>query len=119
MAAALCGARSVVGIDVDQDAINSAEASATLNTLPDTIAFRVGDFRLNPPQPADIVVANLTGGMLTATAQQIAALVNADGQLIVSGFDQTEADTVIGAFCALTHQQRLSEDNWIALRLRA
>ena len=30
MAAALMGARSVVGIDVDQDAINSAETSAQL-----------------------------------------------------------------------------------------
>src|SRR5829696_6267444 len=38
MAAALMGARSVVGIDIDQDAINSAETSARLNTLPDTLA---------------------------------------------------------------------------------
>ena len=45
MAAALGGARRVVGIDVDADAIGSAEASARLNTLPDTIAFRVADFR--------------------------------------------------------------------------
>lgn len=119
MAAALRGARSVVGVDVDPDAINSAEASAALNTLPDTIQFRVGDFRINPPPSADIVCANLTGGMLTSTASQIAALVNTDGQLIVSGFDQSEVDAVIGAFCSLTHQQRLSEDNWIALRLRA
>ena len=40
MAAALSGARRVVGIDVDQDAIDSAETSARLNTLPDTIALR-------------------------------------------------------------------------------
>ena len=45
MAAALSGARSVIGIDVDQDAIDSAETSARLNTLPDTITFKVGDFQ--------------------------------------------------------------------------
>ena len=45
MAAALMGARRVIGIDVDQDAIDSAEASARLNTLPDTITFQVSDFR--------------------------------------------------------------------------
>ncbi len=49
MAAALGGARRVVGIDVDQDAIGSAEASARLNTLPDTITFHVSDFRSDPP----------------------------------------------------------------------
>jgi ribosomal protein L11 methyltransferase len=126
MAAALAGARRVLGIDVDRDAIDSALASARLNTLPDTITFSTGDFRSNP-RPlalrslgeggADIVLANLTGGMLTSTATQIAALVNSGGQLIVSGFDHTEVDAVIKGFSALTVQHHLIEDDWIALRL--
>ena len=118
MAAALRGARSVVAIDVDQNAIHSAEASAAMNTLPNTIEFRIGDFRATPQARADIVIANLTGGMLTATAKQISSLLRDDGQLIVSGFDHTEVDAVIAAFSGLTHQQRLTEENWIALRLR-
>lgn len=117
MAAALSGARSVLGIDVDRDAIDSANASAGLNTLPDTVTFAVADFRSDPPRPADIVLANLTGGMLTSAAAQIMALVKSGGQLIVSGFDHTEADAVINAFSAFTAQQRLTEENWIALRL--
>ena len=94
MAAALMGARSVVGIDVDQDAINSAETSANLNTLPDTITFVVSDFRHDPPQPAHIVLANLTGGMLTSSA-----------------------DGVLAAFPGFSERQRLTEDDWIALHL--
>lgn len=117
MAAALMGARRVAGIDVDQDAIDSAEASARLNTLPDTITFSVGDFRKDPPAPADVVLANLTGGMLTSSAAAIAALVRPHGQLILSGFDHTEVDRVLASFASFTEQQRLSEDNWIALRL--
>ena len=117
MAAALSGARRVVGIDVDEDAIGSAEASARLNTLPDTITFQVSDFRHDPPQPADLVLANLTGGMLTSSARHIAALVRPGGQLIVSGFDHTEVDAVSAAFAARTETQRLTEDSWIALRL--
>jgi ribosomal protein L11 methyltransferase len=117
MAAALSGARTVLGIDIDRDAITSAEASARLNTLPDVITFTVGDFRRDSPGPADIVLANLTGGMLTATASQIMSLVKPDGQLIVSGFDDTEVDAVINAFSAFTAQHRLSEEHWIALRL--
>jgi len=119
MAAALMGARSVIGIDIDQDAIDSAEASARMNTLPDTIAFQVLDFRNDPPTPADLVLANLTGGMLTSSAAAIAALVRPHGRLILSGFDHTEVDRVIAAFDRFMERQRLSEDNWLALHLQA
>lgn len=118
MAAALRGARKVVGIDVDVDAIGSAEASAALNTLPDTIEFRVSDFRSSPPAPADVVLANLTGGMLTSSASAVAALVRAGGQMILSGFDHTEVDAVVAAFPGFAEEARLSEDSWIGLRLR-
>lgn len=118
MAAALSGARSVVGIDIDQDAIDSAESSAQLNTLPDTITFQVSDFRRQPPQPADLVLANLTGGMLTSSAQAIAFLVRPQGQLIVSGFDHSEVDAVTRAFGSLRETARLTDDSWIALILK-
>jgi ribosomal protein L11 methyltransferase len=118
MAAALRGARSVVGIDVDQDAIDSAETSARMNTLPDTITFQVADFRQSAPAAADIVLANLTGGMLTSSAASIAALVRPHGQVILSGFDHTEVDRVLAAFASFTERQRLSEDNWMALQLQ-
>ena len=118
MAAALSGARSVLGIDIDQDAINSAETSAALNTLPDTITFKVGDFRSDPPKAADLVLANLTGGMLTSSAASIAALVKRDGALIVSGFDHTEVEGVLAAFGGFSERRRLGEDNWIALHLQ-
>jgi ribosomal protein L11 methyltransferase len=119
MAAALMGARTVVGIDIDQDAIDSAETSARMNTLPDTITFQVLDFRNDPPKPADLVLANLTGGMLTSSAASIAALVRPSGELILSGFDHTEVDRVVEAFAGFAELKRLSEDNWIALRLQA
>lgn len=118
MAAALSGARRVIGIDVDVDAIQSAETSARLNTLPDTIEFQVSDFRSAPPAPADLVLANLTGGMLTSSGSQIATLVKPGGQMVLSGFDHTEVDGVLAAFPGFAEIQRLTEDTWIALHLR-
>lgn len=117
MAAALSGARRVLGIDVDVDAIQSAETSARMNTLPNTIEFQVSDFRSAPPAPAEVVLANLTGGMLTSSGPQIAALVKPGGQMILSGFDHTEVDGVLAAFPGFTVLQRLTEDHWIALHL--
>ena len=119
MAAALSGARHVLGIDVDVDAIQSAETSARMNTLPDTLKFQVSDFRSSPPAAADVVLANLTGGMLTSSGPAIAVLVKAGGQIILSGFDHTEVDAVLAAFGGFTETARLTEDHWIALLLRA
>ena len=117
MAAALRGARRVLGIDVDADAIGSAEASAALNTLPDTIEFRVADFRSAPPNAADVVLANLTGGMLTSTSAILATFVRPGGNLIVSGFDHTEVNAVREAFADFVEHSHLTEDSWMALRL--
>ena len=117
MAAALSGARRVIGIDVDGDAIQSAETSARMNTLPDTLEFQVSDFRSSPPSPADLVLANLTGGMLTSSGSQIDALVKPGGQMILSGFDHTEVDAVLAAFPGFSEVRRLTEETWIALHL--
>lgn len=117
MATALRAARSVVGLDVDTDAIASAETSARLNPLPPVIRFRVADFRTDVPVAADLVLANLTAGMLTSTAAALGALVRPGGTLIVSGFDHTEVDAVIAAFAAFVVTAQLTEDTWIALRL--
>ena len=45
MAAALTGARAVLAVDADPDAIESARASASLNALPVPVDFAVSDFR--------------------------------------------------------------------------
>ncbi len=117
MAAALGGARDVLGLDVDPDAIDAATSSAAMNPLPPVIHFEVGDFRIAPPGPADLVLANLTGGMLRSTAASLAALRAPGGRLILSGFDHTEVDAVRAAFAELSEVGRLDEDGWVALDL--
>lgn len=118
MAAALRGARSVRAIDVDEDAITSAEASARLNPPLPNLRFQIADFRSASLVPADIVVANLTGGMLTSAAGAIEPLVRPGGQLIISGFDEGEVDGVRAALSAFDQIERASEDTWVALSLR-
>jgi ribosomal protein L11 methyltransferase len=118
MAAALKSARAVIAIDVDTDAIASAETSAKLNTLPDTIEFRVADFRSSSIGTGNLVLANLTGGMLTSAATDIAKLVRPGGEMILSGFDHTEINRVVAAFDSFTERSRLSEDTWMALHLQ-
>jgi ribosomal protein L11 methyltransferase len=117
MAAALSGAADVLGLDIDQDAVNSAVTSAALNPLPPVVRFEVSDFRANPPAPADLVMANLTGGMLRTTARLLVSLKRPGGTLLVSGFDHSEIDAVRAAFHDLAEVERLEEASWMALRL--
>jgi len=117
MAAALSGASEVIGVDVDQDAIDSALTSARLNPLPPVVQFVRADFRQTPYAPADIVCANLTGGMLRTTAAELRRLVRPGGTLIISGFDREEEPEVARAFLPLQPQARLEEATWVALHL--
>ena len=107
----------MLGLDVDQDAIDSARASSTLNPLPPVIRFETADFRMTPPAPADLVLANLTGGMLRLTAATLTSLVRPGGLLIVSGFDESEEPAVREAFAGLDLAQRLEEESWVAFHL--
>jgi ribosomal protein L11 methyltransferase len=120
--AALCGARSVVAVDVDPDAIESARASHALNPQARGIEWLIDDFRDPGWAPAaggrqwDLVMANLTGGMLRSSADRIRALVSPRGRLIVSGFDTDERPLVEHAL-ALTVGHAYVEDNWVGLSL--
>jgi ribosomal protein L11 methyltransferase len=119
IASALLGARSVRAIDVDEDALESARENVALNidalaaagVLPVVAAGNLRD----GVGPADLVIANLTGGLLIAAAAPLAAAVRPGGQLLVSGFQPPEADAVLAALApsgALVDRRR--EGDWEA-----
>lgn len=117
MAAALSGAAEVVALDIDQDAIDAALASAALNPLPPGIRFETVDFRTARTAPADLVIANLTGGMLRTTAATLSAAVRPGGTLVLSGFDESEEADVRAAFSPHPVIERLEEASWVAIKL--
>jgi ribosomal protein L11 methyltransferase len=123
MAAFASGARDVIGVDIDQDAIDSARQSAALNRRVGNIHWLVGDFRNRgwdalTGGPFDVVLANLTGGMLISSADRIRELIKRDGVLICSGFDENEADAVERAL-GLRIKARYVEETWVGLTLQA
>jgi len=113
IAAVKLGARAAVGIDVDPDALENAKENATLNELGDRVEFKLGDFR-EMSLRADIVTANLTGGLLERSAAQLAATVEPGGYLVVSGFMDVEKAQVSHALEPLLVLERLDqEDEWM------
>jgi ribosomal protein L11 methyltransferase len=108
------GAAAVTGVDDDPDAIASARENLALNGVTTGVDLREGDFRAMPDVESDVVVANLTGGLLIRGADVLAGAVAAGGSLVVSGVLRSEEADVVAAFAPrLTVVDRLSEDEWI------
>ena len=121
MAAFVSGTREVIAVDIDPDAIDSARQSARLNPRIGRIHWLVGDFRDRgwdalAGAPFDVVLANLTGGMLRSSAPRIKELLRPHGLLICSGFDQDEQPHVETAL-ALRRHAEFVEERWVGLVL--
>ena len=113
IAAVKLGARSAVGIDIDPDALDNARENSGLNQMGDRVRFEEGDFR-DMAGGANVVVANLTGGLLERSAKALAAMVAPDGFLIVSGFMDSEKAAVVPALERfLTLQAIAQEEEWM------
>jgi ribosomal protein L11 methyltransferase len=95
-AAAQLGARVALGIDIDPDALRSANDNLALNPAADVVRFEAADL-CEITTASDVVLANLTGGMLERFASKLAELVRPGGHLIVSGFMEGET-AVLSAF---------------------
>jgi ribosomal protein L11 methyltransferase len=118
IAASLLGAADVTGIDDDADAIQAAWDNLALNTGA-TVSLIVGDLRETALSRADIVFANITGGLIMASADRLVQLVAAEGRLILSGFQTHEEAAVVAAFPGWHVAHRGEEESWVAVTLRA
>jgi len=116
IAAAKLGAASVLAVEVDADALESARTNAGFNGHPPALSFMEADFRSEPLPPADIVLANLTGGMLAASAGAVMGVCKPGGVVILSGITTEEARGVAEAFQRHARiQTREDEDGWVSL----
>ena len=123
LAAWRLGARDVVALDVDPDAVESARENVGLNDASSAIRVVEGDLAAAAgiASPADLVTANLTGALLTRAASELTGLARPSGAMVVSGVLSTEADGVAAAFAAAGWVVAASadEDEWVGLLFRS
>ena len=122
IAALRLGASDVIAVDYDIDAIVSARESAELNHVTSGLDIRQADLERDGTvagAPFDVIIANLTGGLLIRLVDCLVAMTTPGGSLILSGITLAEGDEVttafMGAGCQLA--ERREEDGWIGLRL--
>jgi ribosomal protein L11 methyltransferase len=118
IAARRLGASGVLAIDDDPDAIASAEANVRLNQE-SRIALEIADFRSAKIGQFDLVIANLTGALLIASADRLESLSILDGHLILSGFMEHEEQEVLRTFGGCALEWRAQEDEWVCFSLIA
>lgn len=115
--ASLLGAGNVIALDDDADAVRAARENLELNPRA-RVSLRVGDLRDAQAAWADLVLANLTGGLLISAAAQLQQLTGAGGRLILSGFVEHEEQHVLDAYSNLAVEHRAQEDEWLCVTLR-
>jgi len=116
IAARRFGASGVLAIDDDPDAIAAAEANVKLNQE-SRIALEVADFRTAKMGRFDLVIANLTGALLIASADRLESLAIPNGRLILSGLMDHEEREVLRAFGRCALESRAQEDEWVCVSL--
>ena len=114
IAASLLGASRSVGIDDDADAITAARENLERNPQAEATLL-VADLRATDVGSADVVIANLTGGLLISAARTLQDLVARGGSLVLSGLMAVEETDVIAAFPAWSVDYRSEEDEWLCV----
>jgi ribosomal protein L11 methyltransferase len=123
IAALRLGASEAVAVDYDIDSIVCARESADLNHITAGLDIRQVDLEREGTvagAPFDLVIANLTGGLLIRLVNRLVSMTVPGGALVLSGITLAEGDDVIAAFtnaeCEVVTQR--DEDGWIGLSLR-
>ncbi len=96
IAALLLGARSVLAIDHDPQALQATADNAKKNGVANQLTIALPENA--PNDPADIVLANILAGPLIELAPKLASMVKPGGEIILSGILQEQAATVCAAY---------------------
>jgi ribosomal protein L11 methyltransferase len=113
------GAAYVEGIDIDEWAYNNAMENVQRNGVEMTI--RIGDASLlaNQSDKFDLIIANINRNILLNDMASYAAVLNAGGTLLLSGFYESDIPALQqhAESLGLQLHQTKSRQSWAALRL--
>jgi len=109
------GAEQILGIDIDQWAVNSSVENAALNKVSNLEIIR-GGAEVIPPGKFDLICANIQRNILLNDMHLYIKALKNGGELIMSGFYTEDLETIKGRAAELGLQfLRYSEnDRWVA-----
>ncbi|WP_432696462.1 50S ribosomal protein L11 methyltransferase [Marinobacterium sp. YM272] len=115
IAALLLGAREVVAVDIDPQALTATRDNLERNKLSEEL-LQVYLPAATPKVQADTLVANILAGPLVELAPTLQALVRPGGKLLLSGLLAEQADEVSTAYSEwFDMEPAVEKDGWIRL----
>jgi ribosomal protein L11 methyltransferase len=115
IAAARLGAKSVIAIDIDAQALVSTQANARANPPTDQL-IEIRSTEDPRPDAVDVVIANILSMPLKLLAPVLIDLVKDGGTLVLSGVLERQADEVTSAYAPRIPLTVVAErDGWVCL----
>ncbi len=119
VASALLGAKTVVGVDIDELSVKTAKENAKRNGVAENSEFLHGDLADKVNGKYDIVCANIIADVVIRLFDNVKDFMTDDAKLIVSGIIDLRAEDVEKS--ALEHgfniEKRKTKDEWFAFVL--
>ena len=119
IAALALGAKSAVGLDTDQLAVDASRANAARNGVGSRFTAIHGSLDAAPEATQPLVLANLVAALLVSLAPRLVARLEPGGVLIASGIIEPRAAEVIDAMrqAGLAVERRRDDGEWVSLQL--
>lgn len=116
VASALLGAKSAIGVDIDETAVKVSKETARLNNVDSLCSFMVGDAIKDVQGKFDIIVANIVADVIIYLSDKIKPLLNKGGMFICSGIIEGRQEEVEAALknAGLEIFEYKITDNWYA-----
>ena len=116
LAAARVGAKGVVAVDIDPDAVRVARENVAHNGLEDAIEVRQGDLLQGLSQQFDFAAANILAPVICMLAAPLKAHLKPHGRFICSGIIAEAEDEVNEALLAAGYQidEIVHKGDWVA-----
>ncbi len=116
--AAQMGAKSVLGIDVEDWCTENARENAQLNEVLSICQFETGTLSFLPKEKSfDILLANINRNILLELCSDLTQRINPNGFLLISGFFEEDILVLTAEFenAGLSLTQSQIEDRWACL----
>ncbi|MEG0047774.1 MAG: 50S ribosomal protein L11 methyltransferase [Clostridia bacterium] len=117
IAAAKLGAKEVLAIDIDPDAVKVAKENITLNHVNENVRVVVGDLVKSEAMPCELAVANIVADAICMLAGPLTRHLVPHGLLLCSGIIREREQDVLTAAKAAGYQltDRIEKGEWLAL----
>lgn len=95
IAAGKLGAKEIIAVDIDENAVNTARENLRLNSLSERSDVRHGDLIKVVPEKAELVVANIIADIIVRLSDDVESIMKPDALFVSSGLILDKVDWVI------------------------